>query len=254
VLVVFENKDPGEVLGSRDAPTFTRLASRYATLTDYQAVTHPSLPNYLALVSGSTHGISDDCTDCTVDAPSLADTLEAAGRSWKTYAEGLPAPGFTGAEAGQYRKKHDPFLYFRDVLQSPARRARVVALSELGRDLRRHALPDFALVVPDECHDMHDCSVTDGDRWLSGFLPPLLGSPDMRGGVVFLVFDESGSHEGAGGGHVAALALGPAVRPGARFTAATGHLGLLRTIEDAWHLPRLGGSAQAAPIVGIWRR
>src|SRR5881409_62223 len=97
VVVVFENKETGRVLGSRSAPTFNAYARRYVNMTRYYGVTHPSLPNYLALVSGSTQGITSDCTDCIVEAQSLADTIEASGRTWKTYAEGLPAPGFLGA-------------------------------------------------------------------------------------------------------------------------------------------------------------
>ena len=94
VVVVFENHERSEIAGSSSAPTFAALARRGATLTGYDAVSHPSLPNYLALVSGSTHGISDDCTSCVVSGPSLADTLAAAGRTWKTYAEGLPVGCF----------------------------------------------------------------------------------------------------------------------------------------------------------------
>ena len=110
VLVVFENHEATSIAGNPDAPTFNALAHRSATLTSYDAVAHPSLPNYLALVSGSTHGISSDCTDCVVRARSLADTLAAAGKTWKTYAEDLPYPGFTGGSAGRYAKKHDPFV------------------------------------------------------------------------------------------------------------------------------------------------
>jgi hypothetical protein len=253
VLVVFENHEASSITGSPDAPTFNRLARRYATLTDYTAVAHPSLPNYLALVSGSTHGISSDCTDCVVRARSLADTLAAAGKTWKTYAEDLPYRGFTGASAGRYAKKHDPFLYFRDVVASRARRDRVVPFPQLGRDLARHRLPDFSLVIPNLCDDMHDCSVATGDAWLKAHVVPLLHSRELRGGVVFVVFDEGTSDTG-GGGLVEALALGPTVRRGARFTKATNHYGLLRTIEDAWGLPRLGLSRTATPIGGIWRR
>ena len=84
VLVVFENHEAGEIGGNPDAPTFNALARRYARLTSYDAVAHPSLPNYLALVSGSTQGITSDCTECIVGARSLADTLAAAGKTWKT--------------------------------------------------------------------------------------------------------------------------------------------------------------------------
>ena len=253
VVVVFENEEETSIAGNPDAPTFNRLAQRYATLADYDAVAHPSLPNYLALVSGSTHGISSDCTDCIVRARNLADTLEAAGKTWKTYAEDLPYPGFTGGSAGRYAKKHDPFLYFRDVVSSPARRRRVVPFPQLARDLARHRLPDFSLVVPNLCDDMHDCSVATGDAWLKAHIVPLVHSRELRGGVVFVVFDEGTSGEG-GGGHIEALALGPTVRRGSRFTQATNHYGLLRTIEDAWHLPRLGLSRTATPIGGIWQR
>ena len=255
VVVVFENHEAVSIDGSPSARTFRALGRRYARLTDYTAVAHPSLPNYLALVSGSTWGTTSDCTDCVVHGTSLADTLAAAGKTWKTYAEGLPHPGFTGAlaSAGRYAKKHDPFLYFRDVAGSPARRDRVVPFPQLARDLARHRLPDFSLVIPNLRDDMHDCSVATGDAWLEAHVAPLLHAPALRGGVVFVVFDEGVTGLG-GGGRVVALALGPTVRPGSTFARATNHYGLLRTIEDAWRLPRLGLSRTATPIGGIWRK
>lgn len=246
VVVVFENKARGEVLGNRAAPAFNAFARRGAVLSGYRGVTHPSLPNYLALVSGSTHRITSNCTTCTVPGRSLADTLAAAGRTWKTYAEGLPRPGWTGAARGRYAKKHVPFLYFRRVLSRPAWLRRVVPLSQLSRDLTARRLPDFTLVVPDLCHDMHDCSVATGDAWLRRFLPPLLKLADT---AVFVTFDESDTADPG----VAALALGPLVRPGSRYRPAISHYGLLRTIEDGLGLPRLGRSARARPITGIWR-
>jgi hypothetical protein len=253
VVVVFENKEVSSIAGNPDAPTFNALAHRYATLTNYDGVAHPSLPNYLALVSGSTQGITSDCTDCIVRAVNLADTLDRAGKTWKTYAEDLPYPGFTGGSSGRYAKKHDPFLYFRDVAESPRRRRRVGPFPRLGRDLARRRLPDFSLVVPNLCNDMHDCSVATGDAWLKAHVLPLLHSPLLQRGVVFVVFDEGVTDLG-GGGRIEALALGPMVRRGSRFRRATNHYGLLRTIEDAWKLPRLGLSRTGTPIGGIWRR
>jgi hypothetical protein len=100
--------------------------------------------------------------------------------------------------------------------------------------------------VPNLCHDMHDCSVAAGDRWLRGFLPPLL---KVAGTAVFVVFDESDT----GVARLPAIAIGPLVRPGSRFRPAMTHYGLLRTIEDGFGLPRLGRSARAGPITGIWR-
>src|SRR5919198_129735 len=186
VLIVFENKEESSVLGRRDAPTFNAMARRYARLTRYYAVTHPSLPNYLALVSGSTSGITTDCTDCVVSARHLGDTLDTAGLTWKTDAEGLPYAGYRGARWGRYAKKHVPFLYFSDVVDTRERPRNIVPFTQLTKDLAAAALPDFSLVVPDMCNSMHDCPVRTGDAWLRRLLPPLLALPDS---VVFLVFD-----------------------------------------------------------------
>jgi hypothetical protein len=249
VVIVFENKEATSVLGNRAAPTFNSYARRYGKLTRYYGVTHPSLPNYLALVSGSTQGITTTCTDCVVDATSLADTIEASGRTWKTYAEGLPAPGFLGAFKGRYAKKHNPFAYFRNIADDPTRRAQLVPLTRLASDLRGGALPSFSLVIPDLCHSMHDCSVSVGDAWLRSQVGKFLKLPKT---VVFVLFDEGGTSIG-GGGHTAALALGTTVRPGSRFSGVTSHYGILRTVEQAWGLPLLGHSAHVGPITGIWR-
>jgi phosphatidylinositol-3-phosphatase len=245
VVVVLENKSRAQVLGNPAAPAFNAFARRGAVLRAYRGVTHPSLPNYLALVSGSTHGISSDCTSCTVGGRSLADTLEARKLTWKAYAEGLPRVGWTGPSRGRYAKKHVPFLYFRRVLDRPARLKRVVPLTQLARDRAAGHLPNFALVVPDLCHDMHDCSVATGDAWLKRFLPPLLKLP---GTAVFVVFDESDTADPG----VPALALGPLVRARSYSTSKMSHYGLLRTIEEGFGLPLLGQSARATPVTGIW--
>lgn len=106
VLIVLENKDASEI-NARSAPALTSLGLRYARLTNYFAVTHPSLPNYVALVSGSTHGIRNDCTACSVDGQSIGDQLVGGGRSWAAYAEGFPS-------GARFAKEHLPFLYFAD--------------------------------------------------------------------------------------------------------------------------------------------
>jgi hypothetical protein len=249
VVFVFENKEREHVLGSRSAPTFNRFAKQYANLTAYYAVTHPSLPNYIALVSGSTGGLTTNCTDCNLDVPTLADSLEQHGLTWRTYAEGLPYSGFTGAVFRRYAKKHNPFLYFRSIVGDDRRRNRIVPLAYLAADARARALPDFSLVVPDMCSSMHDCSVAVGDRWLRRIVQPLLKLPRT---AIFVLFDE-GSTWTRGGGHTPALVVGTAVRPRSRYRAFSGHYEVLRTIEDALGLPLLGASAKARPITGIWR-
>jgi phospholipase C len=253
VVVVFENKSFEELIGSAAAPTFNRLAGRYSLLTRYYALARPSLPNYLALVSGSTQGVGETCTTCVFDARNLADTIEASGRTWKTYAEGLPVRGFTGAESGLYVKRHNPLVYFTSVVSRPARLRRVVPYSEFIGDLKRGRLPDFSLVIPDMCNGMHDCPVGRGDAWLKRFLRPVLGNPQLAGGAVFVTFDEPSGRQTIETGRLATLVLGPMVRPGARSGARLTHYGLLRTIENAWRLQHLGEARTATPILGIWR-
>jgi phosphatidylinositol-3-phosphatase len=253
VVIVFENKRPRMIFDNPAAPTFNALEERYATLTRYDAVSHPSLPNYIALVSGSTQGIKSNCTSCSIAARNLADSLQRAGKTWKTYAQGLPSAGFEGRKAGWYTKKIDPFLYFRDIASNPRRLARVVPFRYLARDVAARRLPDFSLVVPNLCDDMHSCSVATGDSWLRRQLPPLLKSPQLRHGVIFILFDEGGGHKD-GGGDVPALVIGPLVRAGSVASTPVDHYSVLRTIEQSWHLPYLGRSRDVAPISGIWRR
>jgi hypothetical protein len=250
VVVVFENKEAGSILGNPDAPTFNLYSRLYTRMTRSYAVTHPSLPNYLALVSGSTLGVTTNCVDCSFGARSIADTIEASGRSWKAYAEGLSSRAFLGPVSGRYAKKHNPFAYFRPITGDAARVQRIVPIEELATDVATRRLPDFAFVVPDLCNSMHDCSVRVGDNWLRRTVGALL---HVQRTVIFVTFDE-GTTAIRGGGHITTLALGTAVRRHAVFRSVTGHYGLLRTIEQAWGLPRLGRSADAVPITGIWRR
>jgi phospholipase C len=244
IVVVLENKSQSSVLGSDSAPNFNRFAKHNAVLSSYGGVAHPSLPNYLALVSGSTHGITTDCTSCLVSGKNLADTLEQAHLTWKAYAEGLPRPGFTGSFAGRYAKKHVPFLYFRDIVSNRARLRRVVPFRQFDRDLAARALPSFSLIVPNLCHDMHDCPIATGNEWLRSFVRPLLALPHT---AVFVVFDE-----GVETNHVPAFVIGTAVRQRSVFAGRVDHYGLLRTIEELEGLPFLGKSASARTITGIW--
>ena len=253
VVVVFENHEATAIVGNPDAPTFNALGRQYARLTRYYGVTHPSLPNYLALVSGSTHGITNDCTDCVVAARNLADTLAAAGKTWKTYAEDLPVAGIHRRILGRLREKARPvpLLPQRRRLECAAQSRRAVHPARAGS--RRAQAPCLLARRPEPLQRharlLASRPATRGSRRTSC---RSCRRPQLRGGVVFVVFDEGTTGDG-GGGHVDALALGPSVRPGSVFARTTNHYGLLRTIEDAWHLPRLGLSAKATPIGGIWK-
>jgi hypothetical protein len=247
-VILMENEEYGDVIGSSGAPYINGLAKRSALATGMYAISHPSLPNYLALTGGSTFGINSDCTDCSVGARSIVDQLSSARISWKAYMEDIPHTCFTGAGAGGYAKKHDPFVYYTRVVGNKSRCANVVPLTQLLADERAHALPTFIWITPNLCHDMHDCDVATGDRFLATLVPPLLKALG-RNGLLFLTWDEGSSDATccrlAAGGHVATIVAGPGARPGARLRSPADHYSVLQTIEDLFGLPRLRGAACA---------
>ncbi len=247
-VIVMENEEYGDIIGNSQAPYINRLAGRYALARQMYAISHPSLPNYLALSGGSTFGIDSDCTGCSVHATSLVDQLERARISWRAYMEDLPHPCFSGGGAGNYAKKHDPFMYYTPVSRSPARCGHVVALSRLAADEGSGRLPRFVWITPNLCHDMHDCDPATGDRFLSGLVPGLLRALGPRG-LLILTWDEGSSDDGccslARGGHVVTILAGPAARRGARMNTPADHYSVLQTIEDLLGLPRMRGAACA---------
>ena len=240
-VILMENHEYGDVIGSRDAPYINRLAASYALATSSYAITHPSLPNYLALTGGSTFGISGDCSDCSVPGAGLAGQLNSKRISWRAYMEDLPHLCFTGAGAGNYAKKHDPFAYYRGLACHD-----VVPLTRLVSDEHNRALPQFIWITPNLCHDMHDCDVATGDRFLSGLVPPLLKALGPNG-LLFLTWDEGTSDNGccrlSAGGHIVTIVAGSGARPGGRLTTPVDHYSVLQTIEDLLGLPRLRNAA-----------
>jgi hypothetical protein len=245
VTIVMENKEYGDIIGSRDAAYLNRLARRYGLATSSYGVRHPSLPDYLALTSGSTHGIDSDCTGCHVSGRNVVDQLEEAGISWKAYMEDMPRPCFGGASAGGYAKKHNPFAYYDDVVGNQERCRKIVPLDRLAEDLRRGALPSYVFISPNLCNDMHDCGVATGDRFLARLVPVLVRALGRQGYLV-LTWDEGTSDRGccggSRGGRIATIVAGQLVRRGARGGRPLDHYGVLRTVEDSLGLPRLGAA------------
>jgi phosphatidylinositol-3-phosphatase len=236
-VIVFENKDYDEIIGGSAAPYINQLATEYGLATNYYGVSHPSLPNYLAMVGGSTFGITETCTDCFVQEPHLGDQVEAKGLSWRAYLESMPEPCYQEAETDLYAKKHNPFLYFEGLASDPARCAEhIVPLDQLQQDLAANQARNLSFIVPDLCHGMHDCDVATGDAWLQTFLPTILSSSDYQaGGVVFITFDEGGEDN-----HIPMIVVSPRVSPGAQSDSYYDHYSLLRTVEDLLGLPYLG--------------
>ncbi|NMO92745.1 acid phosphatase [Actinomycetospora sp. TBRC 11914] len=245
VVVVFENKDDEQVVGSPHAPYLTQLAREGANLTDAHGETHPSQPNYLALLSGSTQGVADDaCPQDLGASPTLASQLIGAGRSFAGYSEGLPAAGFTGCRSpdGRYARKHAPWVDFTSAPPSVN-----VPLSALPAD--DAALPTVAVVIPDMCHDMHDCPVPTGDAWARDHLQAYVQWARTHDSLLVVTFDED---DGSSQNHIATMLVGPMVRAG-DVPVRADHYTLLRTLEDMYGLPPLGAAAHTAPLTGIWR-
>jgi phospholipase C len=245
-VMLMENEESSDVIGNGEAPYINSLAQHYGMAANYYGISHPSLPNYLELIGGSTFGIDSDCTDCFVNATNLVDQLEGAHKSWKAYMEDMPSPCFVG-DSGDYAQKHNPFIYFDDIRNNAARCHKIVPLTRFASDLAANALPNFVWITPNLCHDMHDCSVRTGDTWLKGFLPQVLQSPAMQSSVLFLLWDEGTSDAGccqvAQGGHIPMLMISPLVKPGFVSQVDYDHASVLRTIEEAWGLGKLGDAA-----------
>jgi acid phosphatase len=255
--IVLENKEYSSIIGNPSAPYLNSLAQQYGLATNYYAIAHPSLPNYIALIGGSTFGIKSNCTTCFIDAPNLVDQIEGAGRSWRAYMEGMPSPCFVG-DQGRYRQKHNPFIYYDNIRQNPARCNQIVPFTQFAQDLTANTLPDYVWITPDMCNDTHDCPVSTGDLWLQTWVTKVLASPAwQQNGVLFITYDESkssdssGCCQGAAGGHIVTLVISPLGKPGYRSSTAYDHYSLLRTIEEAWGMPRLGGAnCPCAPPLG----
>ena len=210
------------------------LAQQYAVATNYSDISNPSLPNYLAMTSGSTWGITDDLYH-TLPATGLGKQLTGAGVSWKAYME-----GFTGDcldSPYPYVVKHNPFAYYGG--DCPAN---VVPMTDLAVDLNGDT-PRLSWITPGMCNDGHDCGVAKADRWLSQTVPQIIGSKAWKqGGALFITWDESG----VANGRVALLVVAPGLR--GQLTMPLNHYSLLATISDRLRIPRLGLAKQATSL------
>ena len=263
VLIVLENQNYDAVIGNPQMPKLNDLAKKYVLLSSYYAVRHPSLPNYIALMSGDTQNITSDCKDCFVNQKNLADLIEASGRTWKAYQEDMPSTCFIG-DSKLYAQKHDPLIYFDSVRLDKTRCDRsIVPLTQLDSDLAAKQLPDFAFIAPNLCNSGHDCGQDTADTWVNDMVTKLQASPAFSGNtLIIVVYDEAekkntGSCCGMGnkaGGQVAAVLISPQARPGFTDDTQYSHYSLLKTILTAWGLPALGKTQDAAtlPIAAPW--
>jgi phospholipase C len=297
VEIMMENQKYSTIIGNPLAPQINALASNYGLATNYFGVTHPSEPNYMAAISGSYFGVQDDnqfyCTpaiaatdpfcggttvDHTVSAPSLATQLTAAGKTWRGYFQSLPpvpAGGYitTGPNANGpysfkfpslsnalYASKHNPFVNFTGT-QSDV--ANMVPDTQLAADLAANNLPNYSLVVPDQCHDMHGtgtCSdlnglISAGDSYVAAIVSQVMSSPVwLRGNnAIVITWDEDDfSDQGQtgtgccgfdpGGGQVATIVITSNGSQPVTDNTPYNHYSLLRTMEAAFRLPCLANA------------
>jgi phosphatidylinositol-3-phosphatase len=307
VEIVMENQKYGTIIGNPLAPQINALANQYGLATNYYGITHPSEPNYMAAVAGSYFGVQDDnqfyCTealgltmpagwqcggttvDHTVNAPSIADQLTAADKTWKGYFQSLPGvdggvvkvgPNANGpytfkspsASNALYASKHNPFINFTGTQDALAN---MVPDTQLATDLKSRHLPNYSLIVPNQCFDMHGTGgcgptslITLGDSYVANTVNMIMSSEVWKNGnnAIVITWDEDDFSDAGqpgtgccganpGGGHVATIVIrnhgssgegrGDAGSDGAHIVdnTAYNHYSLLRTMEAAFRLPCL---------------
>ncbi len=299
VVIIEENKDYDQILAGVVAPNIARLAKAYGTATQFYSEVHPSEANYVALLGGDTFGIHDDdayychpgstgflCNgaaregyaDHTVHAPHLGAQLEAVGRTWKGYYEDIPAPGSgavvagpggaptTNTSAAFYASKHSGFMNFASVQEDPNRARHIVGFDQLDQDLAHGALPSFALIVPNQCNEMHGlhapgvpegCDVIQtgpliqrGDAVIGKLVERLQATQEWksRGNMAIIItFDEGsgktregccgvtpGAPSNFGGGHIPTIVITNHGPRGVADATPYNHYSMLRTLEDAF--------------------
>jgi acid phosphatase len=260
VIVVMENEGTDQALAD---PYISSLTRKGAWFSRYYAITHPSFPNYLAIVAGSTFGMDSDHRPPPLKGATIADRLEANNLTWKSYAEDYPGRCYLGSGAGAgritptaaptelYARKHVPLLAFASIQNDPARCARVVGGGQFMRDARAGKLPNYSFYTPNMFNDGHDTSLEASSKWLQGFIRALDATVAMHQRTLLVItWDEGGNRDNK----VLTLLLGSVVNPGKYSTVLT-HFSLLRTIEDNFGLTTVGAGDRRASAFpeNVWR-
>jgi len=245
-VVVEENHSYSQVIGNSSMPYLNSLATKYGLATQYYANTHPSIGNYFMMTAGQVITNNDSyCSTLTND--NIVRHLLTAGKTWKSYAEGLPYAGYTGCGSGYYAKKHNPLAFFSDVANS-SEKYNLVPFTQFSKDLANNNLPNFSFIVPNLMDDAHDGTLSAADNWLKTNIAPLISSATFqKDGILVIVFDESLDTDTAhGGGHIACVVIGPRVKPGVKSTTVYQHQNVLKTVMKALGLGSFPGAASSA--------
>jgi hypothetical protein len=227
------------VIGSPEAPYLNQLTDRCGLATNYYAISHPSLPNYIALTSGSTQGITDD-GEPSEHPLAAASIFSHLGSHWRTLAQSMPER-CDRVTSGSYAARHNPAVYYTNITAQCRR-------SDIPLSLPLDLSAEFTVIVPNICDDMHSCPVSDGDAWLESTVPKILSSAQYQSEslVLFITFDEN---DNDASNQVPAIVIAPSVPKGTRDGARFTHYSLLRTTEELLHLPVLGQARRASPML-----
>jgi len=250
VVILMENKGFNSINGN--AAYLNQLASSYSLATRYTAVNHPSLPNYLALSGADTFGCggydgapnSNSCTATAWNSQNIIDRIESAGLTWRGYMESMPSNCYN-RDSSNYVVRHDPFVYYNDIVTNQARCNRIVPATastdvELINDLGSPSTAtNFMWLTPNLCNDMHDCSIAIGDNYLSQVVPKILQSNifQTQKAALLITFDEGTATSPTD--LVYTVWAGPVVKRSYQSSVAYTHYSVPRTIESAWNLPTL---------------
>jgi hypothetical protein len=282
-VIMMENTGYNALIGNANAPFVNAAASKYGLATDYFGVTHPSQPNYIAATSGSTNGVTDD-NDTTIDVPNIVDQLQAKHKTWKAYMQSYslcvtPLDHACGNQL--YERKHNPFISYQDVQNSPARVANIVDFTQLSTDLASGHVADYVWISPDQCHDMHgrgstpadpcdfsqiQALIASGDAFLKSTVRAITHSKAWTGNsVIFIAWDESDftgsgfngfgddsgccdSVPGQGGGRVVMIAITSHSDDPRTSSVPYNHQSMLATIQDGWRLGCLAFTCDTANV------
>lgn len=248
VVIVLENGNPVEAIKQ---PFLKELSKKGANFSQFYGVVHPSQPNYIAMVAGSTLGVTSN-KNYDLKDEHLGDMLERAGKTWKVYAEGYPGNCFLEEELVHYKRKHVPLLSFTNVTKNPFRCNKIVPASQFDIDVASNSLPSYSMYVPDQLNDGHDTSLSYADAWLKRAFGAHLSNPALLQDTLFVItFDEDDMWHF---NRIYTVMIGAGVKPRVESKRRYNHYSLLRTIEEIFQTDDLGrNDLWAEPIIDIWR-
>jgi len=244
VVVIEENRSYMQVMDPRNQDSYIHaLAKRGTLFTRSYGITHPSQPNYLALFSGTTHGITNNVCPLSFDSDNLASTLLEAGLSFASFSESMPEVGYAGCKSGAYQRKHNPVANWQGSRLPASVNQR---FDDFPMDYSK--LPTVSFVVPNQNNDMHDGSFTDADNWLKTHIAPYVDWAMKHNSLLILTWDEDHYQSD---NRIATVIVGPMVQSGTSDQRIN-HYNVLRTLLDFYNLRPIGESASANAIKEIW--